>query len=96
VFQVANDPDVDVDPEVRDAVNTSYDVYKKFISDVNSDTIVGASNSTEIKRILKDQALQELNVLAKEDKSGIVKELIRNSFKGLMNAKVRDAQNTIK
>ena len=96
VFQVANDPDVDVDPEVRDAVNTSYDVYKKFLSDVNSDSIVGASNSTQVKRALKDQALEELNLLAKEDESGIVKELIRNSFKGLMNAKVRDAQNTIK
>lgn len=96
VFQVANDPDVNVEPEVRDAVNASYDVYKKFLSDVNSDTIIGASNSTEVKRILKDQALQQLNVLAKEDKSGVVKELIRNSFKGLMNAKVRDAQNTIK
>lgn len=96
VFQVANDPDVDVDPKTRDAVNASYDVYKKFLSNVNSDTVIQADNSTDVKRALKDQALQELNLLAKEDESGVVKELIRNSFKGLMNAKVRDAQNTIK
>ena len=38
----------------------------------------------------------DLQELADQDQSGIVKELIRNSFKGLMNAKVHDAQNTIK
>jgi hypothetical protein len=95
VFQLANDPSVDIDQKTRDSVNTAYDIYKKFISNANSDTIIDASNSTDVKRALKDQALQELNLLAKEDKSGVVRELIRNSFKGLMNAKVRDAQNTI-
>jgi hypothetical protein len=38
----------------------------------------------------------ELLELSKQDESGAVKELIRNSLRGLMNAKSRDAQNTIK
>lgn len=96
VYQVANDPDVNIEQNTRDSVNMAYGVYEKFLNDINLDHVRQASNSVEIKRTLKTQAMFELQELANQDESGIIKELIRNSFKGLMNAKVHDAQNTIK
>ena len=96
VYQVANDPDVNVEQNTKDSVNKAYSVYEKFLNDINLEHVRQASNSVEIKRTLKTQAMFDLQELANQDESGIVKELIRNSFKGLMNAKVHDAQNTIK
>jgi hypothetical protein len=48
-----------------------------------------------MKRSFRDDAFIALEALAKEDESGVVKELFRHSLKGLMNAKSRDARNTI-
>jgi hypothetical protein len=96
VYQVANDPEVTIDQNTRDSVNNAYSIYEKFLYEINLEPVREASNSSEIKRTLKTQAMFDLQELADQDESGIVKELIRNSFKGLMNAKVRDAQNTIK
>jgi hypothetical protein len=96
VYQVANDPEVTIDQSTRDSVNNAYSVYEKFLYEINLEQVRQASNSSEIKRTLKTQAMLDLQELSDQDQSGIVKELIRNSFKGLMNAKVHDAQNTIK
>ena len=96
VYQIANNPEVAIEQNTRDSVNNAYFVYEKFLNDINLDHVRQASNSTEIKRTLKTQAMFDLQELADQDESGIVKELIRNSFKGLINAKVQDAQNTIK
>jgi hypothetical protein len=96
VYQIANDPKVSIDQNTRNAVNGAYEVYGKFLSDLNDDNIRLASNATEIKRTLKTKAMFDLQELAKQDESGIIKELIRNAFKGLMNGKVHDASNTIK
>ena len=96
VYQVANDPEVTINQNTRDSVNNAYSIYEKFLYEINLEPVREASNSSEIKRTLKTQAMFDLQELADQDESGIVKELIRNSFKGLMNAKVRDAQNTIK
>jgi tRNA A37 N6-isopentenylltransferase MiaA len=96
VYSIANMPDAEISSVTRDNINKAYDIYNNFITIVDSPEIKNANNSPEIKRNLKQNALDELNQLASEDQSGIVKQLIRIAFKGLMNAKSRDAQNTIR
>ena len=96
VYLIANDPDVDIDPATRESVNQAYDVYNQFLSDIEQDVVRLSSNSSEIKRTFKTRTLIELEAIAAQDESGVVKELLRSSIKGLMNAKSRDAQNTIK
>ena len=95
VYLAANDENVNIAPEVRESVNNAYDVYNNFLNQIERDEVRLASNSAAIKRHYKEQAMLELFELAKSDESGAVKELIRNSLRGLMNAKSRDAQNTI-
>jgi hypothetical protein len=95
VYLAANDQNVNIDPKTRESVNTAYNIYNNFLNQIERDEIRLASNSAAIKRHYKEQAMLELLELSKQDESGAVKELIRNSLRGLMNAKSRDAQNTI-
>jgi hypothetical protein len=94
-YTVANDPDIDIKPEVRSAVNDAFAIYEDFLLKTESETTRLASNSSDMKRSFRDDAFVELEALIKQDKSGVVKELFRHSLKGLMNAKSRDARNTI-
>ncbi len=94
-YTVANDPDIDIKPEVRSSVNAAFKIYEKFLLDTESETTRLASNSSDMKRAFRDDAFVELEALIKQDESGVVKELFRHSLKGLMNAKSRDARNTI-
>lgn len=96
VRAAANDPGLTIAPEVRDLVNQSFEVFNGFMSAINSPQIVNSENATEVKRTLKSQALDQLDALSSKDTSGVVKQIIRNSFKGLMTYKVHDAQNTIR
>jgi hypothetical protein len=94
-YTVANDQSIDIKQETRDSVNAAYAIYEKFLLDTESETTRLASNSSDMKRSFRDDAFIALEALAKEDESGVVKELFRHSLKGLMNAKSRDARNTI-
>jgi hypothetical protein len=94
-YTVANDPDINIKPEVRSAVNDAFAIYEDFLLKTESETTRLASNSSDMKRSFRDDAFVELEALIKQDKSGVVKELFRHSLKGLMNAKSRDARNTI-
>jgi hypothetical protein len=96
VYLAANDQSIDIAPETRKAVNDAYDIYNNFLSEIERDQVRLASNSAAMKRHYKEQAMIQLLELSKQDESGAVKELIRNSLRGLMNAKSRDAENTIK
>jgi hypothetical protein len=95
VYSIVNDTNVNIDPNVRSTVTRAFQVYNNFMASVNSIEVRQASNSTEIKRTLKQNALQELTTLSNMDDTKTVEQLVRISFKGLMNAKSRDAQNTI-
>jgi hypothetical protein len=94
-YSVANDPDVDIKQETRDSVNKALAIYEDFLLKTESETTRLASNSSDMKRAFRDKAFLELEALAKADESGVVKELLRHSIRGLMNAKSRDARNTI-
>lgn len=96
VYSIANMSDVDIPTDTRNNVNEAYDIYNNFITSVERPEIKNAENSAAIKRFIKQDALDQLDALAERDQSGIVKQLIRVAFKGLMNAKSRDAQNTIR
>jgi hypothetical protein len=94
-YLVANDKSIDIKPEVRSSVNAAFDIYEDFLLKTECETTRLASNSSDMKRAFRDDAFVELEALIEQDKSGVVKELFRYSLKGLMNAKSRDARNTI-
>ena len=90
-----NSEEINVSKETKDYVNQAFDVYHNFMYRVNSADILTASNSAEIKRNLKARAFAQLEDLSRADSSGVVKQITRIAFKGLMNARSRDAQNTV-
>jgi hypothetical protein len=96
VYLLANDETVDIDPKSRESIKLAYNIYNEFLTNIERESVRLASNSADIKRYYKDESMIKLQELAKQDETGVVKELIRNSLRGLMNAKSRDAQNTIK
>jgi len=94
-YTVANDPDINIKQETRDSVNAALAIYEDFLLKTESETTRLAENGSDMKRAFRDDAFLQLEELAKQDDSGVVKELLRHSLKGLMNAKSRDARNTI-
>jgi hypothetical protein len=92
----ANDPELDIDANTRDLVNQAFEIFNGFMATVDSQQIKGSENATEIKRNMKQNAIEQLNAIGSKDQSGVVKQITRMSFKGLMSYKVHDARNTIR
>jgi hypothetical protein len=95
VIALSRDENIDIDPRARAYVEEAYKIFDGFMVFADSDYARNHYDPAELKHAKKLEVLNELETLASEDKSGIVKQLIRISFRGLMNSKSREADGTI-
>lgn len=94
-YVALHDETLNINPETKAAVEKAYGLFNDFMEYANSSYVANHSAGPELKRTKKDETLKALYSLSREDKSGVVKQLIQLSIEGLMNSKSRDAGSTI-
>jgi hypothetical protein len=94
-YNYVNSPDADLRPEVRDKINTSYEIYNEFINYANQISLLEPSNGAELKRAKKAEAIERIKNLIDSDPTKTVEQYYKYGLLKLMNSKSRDAQVTI-
>lgn len=84
-----NTPKADVDPNIKESINLSYELYINFMKYV--DSVKGNPNETELKRAKKQEVIDKIQILINADPTNTVKQYFDYGILKLMTRASRDA-----
>ncbi len=90
-----NSKDADVSKDVADKINKVYDLYTDFASYANEVDLRDLSNKADLKRVKKQQVIDEIQKLIDADSTRAVEQYFKYGVLKLMSAKSRDVTATI-